>query len=57
MGKPYIPTKREIDRTVAAVQQRGLPVSRVTVKADGEIVVECGPAPPADDFDLTDMRR
>lgn len=57
MGARAAFTKREIDRAVAAVQDRGLPVTRVTIRPDGEIVVDCGPTVPADDFDLTDMRR
>lgn len=57
MGERATFTKREIDRAVSAVQERGLSVQRVTIRKDGEIVVDCGPISPADDFDLTDMRR
>ena len=57
MGERETFTKREIDRAVSAAQDRGLSVQRITIRKDGEIVVDCGPPMPDDDFDLTDMRR
>ena len=47
----------DLKRALETAREAGLPVTRFRITADGEIVVDCAQQPPADDFDLTDMRR